>query len=76
MFCEDFNATLISHISSLNRNTLNHYIDSISERIVEICELDSQFKGEVEIDESYFGPRHQKGKRGRGVSGKTIVFDI
>ena len=33
-------------------------------------------KGEVEIDESYFGAKRVKGKRGRGASGKTIVFGI
>ena len=55
---------------------MNHYIHDIRERIAEIWELDSPFKGEVEIDESYFGVRHQKGKRGRGATGKTIVFGI
>ncbi len=33
------------------------------------------FKGEIELDESYFGGK-RKGKRGRGASGKTIVFGI
>ena len=28
------------------------------------------------MDESYFGPRRVKGKRGRGASGKTIVFGL
>ncbi len=30
----------------------------------------------VELDESYFGARRIRGKRGRGASGKTIVFGI
>jgi transposase-like protein len=30
----------------------------------------------VEVDESYFGPRRVRGKRGRGASGKTIVFGV
>jgi transposase-like protein len=30
----------------------------------------------VEVDESYFGPRRVRGKRGRGAGGKTIVFGI
>jgi len=38
--------------------------------------LESPLKGEVEIDESYFGARRVKGKRGRGASGKTIIFGI
>jgi hypothetical protein len=32
--------------------------------------------GEIECDESYFGPRRVKGKRGRGAGGKTIVFGL
>ena len=32
--------------------------------------------GEFEADESYFGPRRVKGKRGRGAGSKTIVFGL
>ena len=39
-----------------------------------ICE--SPFSGEIEMDESYFGARRIRGKRGRGADGKTIVFGI
>jgi transposase len=28
------------------------------------------------VDESYFGARRVRGKRGRGASGKTIVFGL
>jgi transposase len=30
----------------------------------------------VEVDESLFGAKRVKGKRGRGAYGKTIVFGI
>ena len=33
------------------------------------------FNGEIELDESYFGGT-QKGKRGQGTCGKTIVFGL
>jgi hypothetical protein len=33
-------------------------------------------KGEIEIDESFFGPRRMKGKPGRGAYGKTVVFGL
>ena len=36
----------------------------------------SPFGGTIEVDESYFGARRVRGKRGRGASGKTIVFGI
>jgi len=29
-----------------------------------------------EVDESFFGARRVKEKRGRGVGGKTIVFEL
>ncbi len=32
--------------------------------------------GEIEVDESYFGARRVRGKRGRGAAGKTIVFGM
>ncbi|CAD7853958.1 MAG: hypothetical protein, partial [Olavius algarvensis Gamma 1 endosymbiont] len=31
-----------------------------------ICEDSSPFSGEIEVDESYFGARRVRGKRGRG----------
>jgi transposase-like protein len=32
--------------------------------------------GEIEVDESYFGAKRVRGKRGRGTGGKTKVFGI
>jgi transposase len=32
--------------------------------------------GESELDESYFGARRVRGKRGRGAVGKTAIFDL
>lgn len=37
--------------------------------IAKICEKQSPLKCEVEVGESYFGPKRVKGKRGR-VSGR------
>ena len=31
-------------------------------------------QGEIEIDESYFGAKRVRGKRGRGIGKKTPVF--
>ena len=76
LFSLDLDAVQISELSHLNRNTVNRYLAAIRTRIAEFCELESPLKGEVEIDESYFGVKRVKGKRGRGASGKTIVFGI
>ncbi len=40
------------------------------------CERQTPFAGVVELDESYFGAKRIRGKRGRGAGGKTIVFGI
>lgn len=76
LFSLDLDAVQISEITHLNRNTVNRYLKAIRTRIAEFCEVESPVNGEVEIDESYFGAKRVKGKRGRGASGKTIVFGI
>lgn len=37
---------------------------------------ESPVDGEVELDESYFGPKRFRGKRGRGAASKIPVFGI
>ena len=76
LFCEDLTSVQISRISGISRVTVNKYVRAIRLRINELCEQDSPFSGPVEVDESYFGARRVKGKRGRGAHGKTIVFGI
>ena len=61
---------------SVNRKTVNRIFHLIRRRIVVLCEEESKFSGEVEIDESYFGARRVRGKRGRGAKGKTPVIGI
>jgi len=76
LFSIDLDASQITKISGLNRNTINRYLTGIRKRIAGFCESQSPFAGEVEVDESFFGARRVKGKRGRGALGKTIVFGI
>ena len=48
----------------------------LREAIYHVAELEAgKLKGEIEIDEAYFGGR-RKGKRGRGAAGKSIVFGL
>ena len=75
-FSIDLTATQISSLTGLNINTANSILMKLRKRIAEFCEKESVFsKGEVEIDESYFGAKRLRGKRGRGARGKTIVLD-
>ena len=76
LFSVDLEATQIAQLIGLNRNTINRYLKAIRQRLVEHCDVQSPFSGEVEVDESFFGARRIKGKRGRGALGKTIVFGI
>ena len=75
-FSLDLDAQQISILTHLNRNTVNRYLKLIRKRIAEFCESETPFKGEVEVDESYFGAKRVRGKRGRGAAGKTPVFGI
>ena len=75
-FSEDLNATQISNLAKVSRPTINKYLKAIRVQIAEYCDIDSPLSGEIEVDESYFGARRIRGKRGRGASGKTIVFGL
>lgn len=76
LFSLDVEGAKIAQMTGLNRNTVNRYLNALRVKIAEFCEGESPFSGEVEVDESYFGPRRIRGKRGRGADGKTIVFGV
>ena len=75
LFAVDLDALQIAEIAGVNRNTVNN-VAAFRERIARFCEAESPVKGEVEVDESYFGARRVRGIRGRGARGKTIVFGL
>jgi len=75
-FSLDLDAHVISILTGLNRNTVNRYLLLIRKQIAKYCEQSSPFQGEIEVDESYFGARRVKGKRGRGADNKTPVFGL
>lgn len=76
LFCEDMTAVQIASLTGLNRNTANRLLTHIRQVIVRHCEANSPLSGEVEIDESYFGPKRVRGRRGRGAGKKVIVFGL
>lgn len=75
-FCEDLTATQIAHLTGLNRKTINEILTYIRRCIAIYCDETSPLSGEIEIDESYFGPRRVRGVRGRGAGKKIIVFGL
>lgn len=75
-FCLDIEATKISKLSGISRNAINRILKQIRILIAKECENISKLQGEIEIDESYFGAKRIRGKRGRGAGGKTPVFGM
>jgi len=76
-FAMDFTASDVAQLTGLTRKTVTVIFLRIRQRVAAECERASPYSGcEVEVDESYFGARRVRGKRGRGASGKTIVFGI
>lgn len=69
-------ATDTAKLTGLTIRSVNDIYFKIRRRIAEYCEEQSPYSGEVELDESYFGPKRIRGKRGRGAGSKTIVFGI
>jgi transposase-like protein len=76
LFLLDLTATQTAELSGLNRNTVNRFYTAIRERLAKMSIEASPVAGEIEVDESYFGPRRIRGKRGRGAGQKTIVFGL
>ena len=75
-FSLDLTATQTAEISGISRNAVNRLYSAIRRRIAEYNRPSDLITGELEVDESYFGPRRIKGKRGRGAGNKTIVFGL
>jgi transposase len=77
LFALDLTASDAARLSGVSVRSVNEIYLRLRERLAYECERRRPFKGgEVEVDESYFGPRRVRGKRGRGAGGKTIVFGI
>jgi len=76
-FSADLTALSTAKILGFNRKTVDRYFNIFRERILEYShnEID-KLTGEIELDESYFGARRVRGKRGRGAAGKTPVFGL
>ncbi|HLI63847.1 MAG TPA: IS1595 family transposase [Terriglobales bacterium] len=75
-FALDLTASETAAMTGVSVRSVNNIYLKLRRQIAAWCEAQSPFAGEVEVDESYFGPRRVRGKRGRGASGKTIVFGI
>jgi transposase-like protein len=75
-FAHDFTASDTARLTAISVRSINTIFLKLRKRIAQECEKQTPFYGVIEIDESYFGPRRIRGKRGRGAGSKTIVFGI
>ena len=77
LFCNDLTATQVSELIGIERKTVNRIFQLLRERILALAEKESYFStGEIEVDESYFGAKRVRGKRGRGAGGKMKIFGM
>ena len=75
-FSEDETAAKTARYSKVSRKTVNRLFDKFRLRIAEVSVANKPETGKFEVDESYFGAKRVRGKRGRGAAGKTPVFGI
>jgi transposase-like protein len=76
-FCEDITASAAAKLVKVNRKTVNNYYNDLREKILKESLKETPLDaGEFEVDESYFGAKRVRGKRGRGAAGKTPVFGL
>jgi transposase len=75
-FAMNLTATDCTELSGVSVRSVNTIYLRVRRRLAEHCEQVSPSGGELEADESYFGPRHVRGLRGRGAGSKTVVFGL
>jgi hypothetical protein len=75
-FALDLTTPQTAELVGVSRNAVNRVFARLRGLIFEQTLSESPFSGEIEADESYFGPRRVKGKHGRRSENKTIVFGL
>ncbi len=76
-FALDLTSNKTAQLTDLTHQSVNRIYLKIRQRVAQECERASPFAAcQIEVDESYFGARRVRGKRGRRAGGKTIVFGI
>src|SRR3989338_6676628 len=77
-FVADCTSLQTSKIVGVNHNTTDRYFGFLRFLIIkqELFKRKEVMGNGIEIDESYFGPRRQRGKKGRGARNKIIVLGL
>ena len=69
-------ATDAAQLCGLSVRSVNALYQRMRVRLARQCAAQFPFSGELEVDESSFGPKRIRGKRGCGAGDKTIVFAL
>jgi len=76
-FAGDLPSLTVAELTGLNYRTVHRIYSLLRERLVEFAIQEMRpFAGDIEIDESYFGARSVRGKRGCGVGGKIPMLGL
>jgi transposase-like protein len=77
-FAHDVPALTAAKMCGVNKNTAHRLYTLLRERVVALAQAEARpfVGGIVEVDESYFGPRRVRGKRGRGAGRKIPVIGL
>jgi len=77
-FAHDLPALTAAKICGVNKNTTHRIYGLLRQRVVALAAAAAKpfTRGIVEIDESYFGPRRVRGRRGRGAGRKIPVIGL
>ena len=75
-FSLDLNAYETSNITNISHTTCKKIFQKLRIYIYKNLLKNEIDDGEFELDESYFGAKRVRGKRGRGAAGKTPVFGL
>ena len=76
LFALDLTASDTAKLTDVSIRSVNNLYLKLRRRLADECGRQAPLYGIVELDESYFGAKRIRGKRGRGAGGKTIVFGI
>ncbi|TGE13480.1 transposase, partial [Hymenobacter elongatus] len=76
LFALDLTASDTARLTGLSVRSVNDIYLRLRQRLGQLCPVPAELGGALELDESYFGPRRVRGKRGRGAGSKTIVFGL
>ena len=71
LFALDLTASDTARLTGISVRSINTLFLKLRQRLAAECEQQTPFDGFVELDESYFGAKRIRGKRGRGAGGKT-----